>query len=113
MPHPTQPHTALPLLFCLFCSAQEEIHDLLGTGRGPQPVVHIREVAGGGVCLAGAAEREVHSRAEMVEVLEHGTLLRATGELRRWQPLLLGMWGGAPRIRVAAGQSRRESCRAS
>ncbi len=57
---------------------QEEIHDLLCTGRGPHPAVHIRE-AGGSVCLAGAAEREVHSRQEMVEVLEHGTLLRATG----------------------------------
>ncbi|KAL4427717.1 hypothetical protein ABPG75_001806 [Micractinium tetrahymenae] len=56
---------------------KEEIHDLLCTGRGPHPAVHIRE-AGGTVCLAGAAEREVHSREEMVEVLEHGTLLRAT-----------------------------------
>ena len=42
--------------------------------------MHIRE-AGGSVCLAGAAEREVHSREEMIEVLEHGTLLRATGVL--------------------------------
>ena len=35
---------------------------------------------GGGICLAGAAEREVRSRDEMVQVLEQGTLLRATGE---------------------------------
>ena len=35
--------------------------------------------AGGGVCLAGAMEREVKTRQEMVEVLEQGTLLRATG----------------------------------
>jgi hypothetical protein len=60
-------------------SWQEEILDLLVVGRGPRPAVHIREVAGGGVCLAGAAEREVRSRQEMEEVLEQGTLLRATG----------------------------------
>lgn len=38
-----------------------------------------RPQAGGGVCLAGAMEREVKTRQEMVEVLEQGTLLRATG----------------------------------
>jgi kinesin family protein 4/21/27 len=56
---------------------KEEIHDLLCTRGGPHPAVHIRE-AGGGVCLAGAMEREVKTRQEMVEVLEQGTLLRAT-----------------------------------
>jgi len=62
------------------CPGQEEIHDLLCTGRGPHPAVNIREVTGGGVCLAGAAEKEVHSQQEMVEILEQGTLMRATGE---------------------------------
>lgn len=31
------------------------------------------------MCLAGAQELEVKSQQEMVEVLERGTLLRATG----------------------------------
>lgn len=65
-------------LSCLPAPLQEEIHDLLCSGRGPHPAVHIRE-AGGSVCLAGASEKEVHSQEEMVGVLEHGTLLRATG----------------------------------
>ena len=39
----------------------------------------VREVPnGGGVCLAGAQEREVASYTEMAEVLEKGTLFRAT-----------------------------------
>lgn len=73
---------SVPPAAAILPAPQEEIHDLLCTGRGPHPAVHIRE-AGGSVCLAGAAEREVHSREEMVEVLEHGTLLRATGGLLR------------------------------
>ena len=40
--------------------------------------VQIREVMGGGVCLAGASEREVNSKADMAATLEQGSLLRAT-----------------------------------
>ena len=41
--------------------AQEVIRDLLACDApaGAQPAVNIREVAGGGVCLAGAREQEV------------------------------------------------------
>ena len=39
-------------------------------GRAAAPGVHIREVRGGGVCLVGAAEREVACKAEMAAVLE-------------------------------------------
>lgn len=56
---------------------QEEIRDLLVV-NGTQQAVHIREVIGGGVCLAGATEREVPSKADMAAILEQGTLLRAT-----------------------------------
>lgn len=40
---------------------QEVIRDLLASDApaGAQPAVNIREVAGGGVCLAGAREQEV------------------------------------------------------
>lgn len=41
---------------------QEDIKDLLVTDAAPHTQVHIREVAGGGVCLAGANEREVRGR---------------------------------------------------
>ena len=40
--------------------------------------VQIREVMGGGVCLAGASEREVNSKSDMAATLEQGSLLRAT-----------------------------------
>lgn len=51
--------------------AQEEIRDLLAPDlAGPAQGVHIREVVGGGVCLSGAAEREVSSQEEMAAVLE-------------------------------------------
>lgn len=56
---------------------QEEIRDLLVV-NGTQQSVHIREVIGGGVCLAGATEREAPTQAEMAAILEQGTLLRAT-----------------------------------
>lgn len=49
---------------------QEEIRDLLVLEGGPPSAVHIREVRGGGVCLVGAAEREVACKAEMAAVLE-------------------------------------------
>lgn len=49
---------------------QESIRDLLVTDASAQPAVHIREVAGGGVCLAGAREQEVNSQADMAAVLE-------------------------------------------
>lgn len=56
---------------------QEEIRDLLVV-NGTQQSVHIREVVGGGVCLAGATEREAPTIADMAAILEQGTLLRAT-----------------------------------
>lgn len=40
--------------------------------------MHIREVVGGGVCLAGAIEKEVTTKQEMANILEQGSLLRAT-----------------------------------
>ena len=58
-------------------SLQEDIRDLLVV-NGSQQSVHIREVLGGGVCLAGATEKEVPSKDEMAAILEQGTLLRAT-----------------------------------
>lgn len=45
---------------------------------GPRPAITIRETQSGGVALYGAVEREVHSREEMAEVLEMGTLCRST-----------------------------------
>ncbi len=38
----------------------EDIRDLLVTDASAQPVVTIREVLGGGVCLAGASDKEVN-----------------------------------------------------
>lgn len=52
----------------------------------------IRELPGG-VTLAGAVEREVHSREEMAGVLEQGSLCRAVGATNmnnRW----VGALGG-------------------
>ena len=49
---------------------QESIRDLLIADATAQPAVHIREVAGGGVCLAGAQEQEVGSQADMAAILE-------------------------------------------
>ena len=40
--------------------------------------MQIREVPGGGICLAGATEKEVISKAQMAELLSQGTLQRAT-----------------------------------
>ncbi|KIZ01228.1 kinesin family member 3/17 [Monoraphidium neglectum] len=58
---------------------KEEVRDLLFVeGRGARPQVTIRELPGG-VTLAGAVEREVHSREEMAGVLEQGSLCRAVG----------------------------------
>lgn len=58
---------------------QEVIRDLLTDAPpGAQPEVAIREVAGGGVCLAGARELEVTSKQELSRVLSQGSLLRAT-----------------------------------
>ena len=37
----------------------EDIRDLLVTDSNAQPVVTIREVPSGGVCLAGASDKEV------------------------------------------------------
>lgn len=56
---------------------QEEVRDLLWTNSAaPRPVVTIRELPSG-VSLAGACERQVHSREEMSHLLMQGTLVRA------------------------------------
>jgi hypothetical protein len=56
---------------------QEEVRDLLWTNSAaPRPVVTIRELPSG-VSLAGACERQVHSREEMSHLLMQGTLMRA------------------------------------
>lgn len=58
---------------------KEEIRDLLSARTSKCPAVHIREVPGGGIVLAGAHEVEVANQEDMVAVLERGTCLRATG----------------------------------
>jgi len=81
-------------------AAQEEIKDLLAPEGGPPPAVHIREVRGGGVCLVGAAEKEVGCKAEMAAVLEQvrGAGGRAgpwaLGRARRWTGLGAGAGAG-------------------
>lgn len=58
--HPS-PTTAQPLS-CLPASRwapQDDIRDLIVSDATPQTQVHIREVPGGSICLAGANEREV------------------------------------------------------
>ncbi|WIA39358.1 hypothetical protein OEZ86_005467 [Tetradesmus obliquus] len=56
---------------------KEEVRDLLWTNSAaPRPVVTIRELPSG-VSLAGACERQVHSREEMSHLLMQGTLVRA------------------------------------
>ena len=57
---------------------QEDIKDLLVLDQRAQSAVHIREVPGGGVCLAGATEKEVESQGEMADILAQGSMLRAT-----------------------------------
>ena len=57
---------------------QEEIRDLLLLDAHGGQAVHIREVPGGGICLAGATEKEVNSKEQMAELLSQGTLQRAT-----------------------------------
>ncbi len=49
---------------------QEDIRDLLAPDMASSPGVHIREVNGGGVCLAGAHEKEVGSQHEMATLLD-------------------------------------------
>ena len=58
---------------------KEEIKDLLAMRTTTSSAVHIREVPGGGIMLAGANEVEVTNQEEMIAVLERGTCLRATG----------------------------------
>ena len=92
-------------------AAREEFKDLLAPEGGPPAAVHIREVRGGGVCLVGAAEKEVGCKAEMAAVLEQvrGAGGRAgpwaLGRARRWTGLGAGAgagrWGG-----VGAGEGR-------
>lgn len=57
---------------------KEEIRDLITPKQAKS--VHIRELPGGGIVLAGADEKEVTTREEMIAILERGTALRATGE---------------------------------
>lgn len=57
---------------------QEEIRDLLILDAHGGRRVNIREVPGGGICLAGATEKEVVTKTEMAELLSQGTLQRAT-----------------------------------
>jgi kinesin family protein 4/21/27 len=61
---------------------REEVRALLTpAGGGPRGLpggVHVRELPGGGIVLAGAVEREAKTQAEMVAVLEEGSALRAT-----------------------------------
>ncbi|GMH44881.1 hypothetical protein BSKO_12838 [Bryopsis sp. KO-2023] len=57
---------------------KEEIRDLLCFENGSRPVISVREVPGGGVCLAGASEKAVRSKEETAELLEQGSLARAT-----------------------------------
>lgn len=58
---------------------KEEIRDLLCARSSKPPMVHVREVPGGGIVLAGAHEVEVTNEQDMAAVLERGTFLRATG----------------------------------
>ncbi len=57
---------------------KEEIKDLLAVRTSTSTSVHIREVPGGGIMLAGVNEVEVNNQSEMIAVLERGTCLRAT-----------------------------------
>jgi len=65
---------AEPLSFTLKLETQEEIRDLLLADAQSGQSVHIREVPGGGICLAGATEKEVVSKAQMADLLSQGTL---------------------------------------
>ena len=62
---------------------QEEIRDLLVFGENQAKLnrttsVSVREMPGGGVCLAGATEREVTSKEQTGELLSQGSQFRAT-----------------------------------
>ena len=73
---------------------QEDIRDLLAPDAASLPGVHIREVSGGGVCLAGAHEMEVGSQHKMATLLDqvrawlHATRTSAADErtMRRQPP---------------------------
>ena len=54
---------------------REDIRDLLAPAAPP---VSVRELPGGGVCLAGATEQPVGSMEDMAQLIERGTLCRAT-----------------------------------
>lgn len=68
------------------------MRDLLWSNSvAPRPVVTIRELPSG-VSLAGATEKQVHSREEMSTLLMQGTLMRAvasTNMNNRWVKQLL------------------------
>lgn len=57
---------------------QDDIRDLLLQDTPGAHSVQIRELSGGGICLAGSVEKEVTTKAEMAEILRLGTLQRAT-----------------------------------
>lgn len=64
-------------------AVQEEIRDLLVFGENQAKLnrttsISVRETAGGGVCLAGAIEREVTSKEQTGELLALGSQFRAT-----------------------------------
>ena len=61
---------SLTSLKLAWLAVQEEIRDLLAPDQASAASVHIREVVGGGVCLAGAHEKDVTSRDEMAAVLD-------------------------------------------
>jgi Kinesin motor domain len=87
---------------------QETIRDLLVTDATAQPSVHIREVAGGGVCLAGAQEQEVGSQADMAAILEQ--VHTAAGRHQRHSSLLfllLARWGETAGTHVLQGTLMR------
>ena len=58
--------------------AQDDIRDLLMHDQQGDHLVQIREIPGGGICLAGALEREVSTHEEMAEILSLASLQRAT-----------------------------------
>ena len=60
------------------CVGMQPPHVACWSLCAPYAQVTIRELPGG-VTLAGAVEREVHSREEMASLLEQGSLCRAVG----------------------------------
>jgi len=78
----------MPLVECTVRASfveihKEEIRDLLVFGENQAKLnrttsISVRETSGGGVCLAGATEREVTSKEQTGELLALGSQFRAT-----------------------------------